>query len=45
MGTTRGSVRTDLTDLAEKNLGRVGIESLDITQPDQIEALRHRLAG
>jgi NAD(P)-dependent dehydrogenase (short-subunit alcohol dehydrogenase family) len=46
LGTVRaGSRRTALHDLAEKHPGRVGIETLDINEPDQITALRGRLAG
>jgi NAD(P)-dependent dehydrogenase (short-subunit alcohol dehydrogenase family) len=44
VGTVRGGARTELHDLADGNAGRVEIESLDITDPDQIAALRHRLA-
>ncbi len=44
-GTVRGAARTGLHDLAEEHPGRVEIESLDITEPDQIEALRERLSG
>ena len=45
LGTVRGEARTGLHELAEKSSGRVEIESLDITLPDQIRALRSRLAG
>ena len=45
-GTVRDeSTRTLLHDLAEEAEGRVGIEILDIRVPEQIEALRERLAG
>ncbi|APT60454.1 3-oxoacyl-ACP reductase (plasmid) [Roseomonas gilardii] len=45
-GTVRdGSTRTLLHDLAEEAEGRVGIETLDIRVPEQIEALRERLMG
>lgn len=44
MGTVRGS-GTPLHGLATRLPGRVEIEHLDITEPDQIAALRHRLAG
>jgi NAD(P)-dependent dehydrogenase (short-subunit alcohol dehydrogenase family) len=37
--------RTGLQELAEKAGGRVEIESLEINAPDQIVALRSRLAG
>jgi NAD(P)-dependent dehydrogenase (short-subunit alcohol dehydrogenase family) len=45
VGTVRGSARTELHDLAGKHQGRVGIEILDINEPDQIAALRRRLSG
>ena len=45
MGTVRGTARTLLHDLADAHPGRVEIESLDITDPGQIQALRERLAG
>ncbi len=45
VGTVRGSARTRLHDLADEYGGRVEIESLDITEPDQIAALHGRLAG
>jgi NAD(P)-dependent dehydrogenase (short-subunit alcohol dehydrogenase family) len=46
VGTVRGEGgRTRLHDLADENEGRVGIETLDINEPDQIAALRARLAG
>lgn len=45
VGTVRGTANTPLHDLAAKHKDRVEIESLDITQPDEIEALSGRLAG
>jgi NAD(P)-dependent dehydrogenase (short-subunit alcohol dehydrogenase family) len=45
VGTVRGGARTLLHDLADDYDGRVEIESLDITEPDQIAALRDRLTG
>jgi NAD(P)-dependent dehydrogenase (short-subunit alcohol dehydrogenase family) len=45
VGTVRGDGRTQLHDLAAKSDGRVEIETLDIDFPDQIAALRARLAG
>jgi NAD(P)-dependent dehydrogenase (short-subunit alcohol dehydrogenase family) len=45
IGTVRGTGRTLLHDLADAHPGRVEIEQLDITQPDQIAALRLRLSG
>ncbi|HVJ42789.1 MAG TPA: SDR family oxidoreductase, partial [Dongiaceae bacterium] len=46
VGTVRGgATRTLLHDLADEYRGRVEIEILDICEPDQIAALRHRLSG
>jgi NAD(P)-dependent dehydrogenase (short-subunit alcohol dehydrogenase family) len=45
VGTVRGAARTRLHDLADAHAGRIAIEPLDITQRDQIAALRDRLAG
>ena len=45
IGTVRPGPRTALHDLAEEHPGRVGIETLDIDEPEQIAALRGRLAG
>lgn len=45
VGTVRGAARTLLHALAEANPGRVEIETLDINVPDQLKALRARLAG
>ncbi len=45
VGTVRGTTRTKLHDLAEEYDGRIQIESLDITEPDQIAALHDRLSG
>ena len=45
IGTVRGPCRTLLHDLAEKHPGRVEIEQLDMTEPDQIGSLRQRLAA
>ena len=45
VGTVRGTARTGLHDLAEAHPGRVEIQTLDITERDQIAALRQRLAG
>lgn len=44
IGTVRGSRRTGLHDLAEASDGRLTIESLEMTEPEQISALRVRLA-
>ena len=45
VATVRGTARTRLHDLAHEQEGRIQIETLDITQPDQIAALRDRLSG
>jgi len=45
VGTVRGESRTQLHELAAKSDGRVQIETIDIDFPDQIAALRGRLAG
>ncbi|WP_425826946.1 SDR family NAD(P)-dependent oxidoreductase [Streptomyces fractus] len=45
IGTVRGDDRTGLHDLADTSEGRVTVESLDMTKPEQIAALRERLAG
>ncbi|WP_323017081.1 SDR family oxidoreductase [Castellaniella sp.] len=44
-GTVRDNTRTQLHDLADEYVGRVEIEHLDISEPDQIMALRGRLSG
>jgi NAD(P)-dependent dehydrogenase (short-subunit alcohol dehydrogenase family) len=44
VGTVRGA-RTRLHELSERSPGRIEIQSLDITMPDQIGALRARLAA
>lgn len=45
IGTVRDSGRTGLHDLADASGGRLTIESLEMTDPEQISALRDRLAG
>jgi NAD(P)-dependent dehydrogenase (short-subunit alcohol dehydrogenase family) len=46
VGTVRaGGGRTRLHDLADAYPDRIEIETLDITRPEQIEALRERLSG
>ncbi len=45
IGTVRGGARTRLHDLADRNPGRVEIETLDIRLPEQIAALRGRLSS
>lgn len=44
IGTVRGSRRTGLHDLAETSGGQLAIESLEMTDPEQIAALRERLS-
>lgn len=44
VGTVRGSRRTGLHDLAEASGGRLTVESLEMTEPEQVSALRDRLA-
>jgi NAD(P)-dependent dehydrogenase (short-subunit alcohol dehydrogenase family) len=44
-GTVRGSKRTPLHELATEHGSRLAIESIDITDPKDTEALRDRLAG
>ena len=45
VGTVQGTARTKLHDLADEHPGRIEIESLDVTEPDQITALHDRLSG
>jgi len=45
VATVRGRARTGLHDLADKAGGRLEIETVDIVEPEQIAALRQRLAG
>jgi NAD(P)-dependent dehydrogenase (short-subunit alcohol dehydrogenase family) len=45
VATVRGPGRTPLHDLADASAGRIEIETLDVTEPVQIEALRDRLAN
>jgi NAD(P)-dependent dehydrogenase (short-subunit alcohol dehydrogenase family) len=45
VGTVQGAGRTGLHDLADEHPGRIQIESLDVTEADQITALHDRLAG
>jgi len=45
VGTVRGNARTELHDLADQYPNRVTVESIDITVPDQIAALRSRLSA
>ena len=45
VGTVQDGARTELHDLADEHPGRIEIESLDITEPDQIMALHDRLSS
>jgi NAD(P)-dependent dehydrogenase (short-subunit alcohol dehydrogenase family) len=45
IGTVRDGQRTRLHDLADDHRGRLEIETLDITEPDQIAALNDGLSG
>ncbi len=45
VATVQGSTRTELHDLADQHPGRIEIESLDVTDPNQIKALHDRLSG
>jgi NAD(P)-dependent dehydrogenase (short-subunit alcohol dehydrogenase family) len=45
IGTVRGSVRTPLHDLADKYPEHLEVETVDINEPSQTEALRERLAN
>jgi NAD(P)-dependent dehydrogenase (short-subunit alcohol dehydrogenase family) len=44
VGTVRGSAPTRLHELSRRSPGRIEIETVDITIPDQVAALRARLA-
>jgi NAD(P)-dependent dehydrogenase (short-subunit alcohol dehydrogenase family) len=43
VGTVRGPARTPLDELAQRSPGRIEVETVDITMPDQITALRSRV--
>jgi NAD(P)-dependent dehydrogenase (short-subunit alcohol dehydrogenase family) len=45
VGTVKDGARTVLHDLADEHGGRIEVETLDITKPDQITALHDRLLG
>jgi NAD(P)-dependent dehydrogenase (short-subunit alcohol dehydrogenase family) len=45
VGTVRGDARTPLHDLAASAGGMVEIEHVDVTAPEEIDALRARLSG
>jgi NAD(P)-dependent dehydrogenase (short-subunit alcohol dehydrogenase family) len=43
--TVRGTSRTALHELAASSAGRLSVETVDITVPEQVTSLRERLAG
>lgn len=45
VGTVQSRDRTESHNLSDKHPGRIEIEFLDVTEPDQIMALHHRLSG
>lgn len=45
VGTVRGDGRTPLHDAADLHGGRIEVESVDVTRPEQIAALAERLSG
>ncbi|MER8101162.1 SDR family NAD(P)-dependent oxidoreductase [Kitasatospora sp. NPDC094016] len=45
LATVRGAGRTGLHELADAHAGQVEIETVDITEPEQVAALHGRLAG
>ena len=45
IGTVRGRARTRLHELSQQFPGRIEIETVDITMPDEIAALRSRFAA
>ena len=45
VGTVRGDAKTALHRLADGSNGRVEVETVDVNAPDQVAALRARLAG
>jgi NAD(P)-dependent dehydrogenase (short-subunit alcohol dehydrogenase family) len=45
VGTVRGTARAQLHELAARLAGRIDIETVDITVPVEVSALRARLAG
>jgi NAD(P)-dependent dehydrogenase (short-subunit alcohol dehydrogenase family) len=45
VATVRGEARTALHELAQEAGDRLRIEQLEVTDPDQIQALRERLSG
>lgn len=45
VGTVRAGARTPLHDLADQHPDRLEVETVDMLEPDQIQALHARLAG
>lgn len=45
VGTVRGPGSSRLHELAQRSAGRIEVDTVDITMPDQIAALRSRLEG
>jgi len=45
VATVRGASRTPLHDLADTLAGQIEIETVDVTDPEQVAALSERLAG
>jgi NAD(P)-dependent dehydrogenase (short-subunit alcohol dehydrogenase family) len=45
VGTVQGSPRTELHGLADQHPGRIEVETLDVTAPEQIAELHGRLSG
>lgn len=45
IGTVRGPRSSRLHELAQRSAGRIEVEAVDITKPDEIAALRSRLDG
>ncbi len=45
VGTARGGARTELYGLADRYPGRIEVETLDVTAPEQIAELHGRLSG
>ena len=45
VGTAQSGARTELHDLADQHSGRIEVETLDVTAPEQIAELHGRLSG
>jgi NAD(P)-dependent dehydrogenase (short-subunit alcohol dehydrogenase family) len=45
VATVRNAARRDLFNLADRSRGRLAVETVDINEPEQVAALRRRLAG